>query len=252
MNFTMPSSFPEANFRAFGIAAAQFFPDLLSDEVLYDPQQKRRHFDLSWQAVRYRYRGCAECGDEFKTLLDNASEAWNSMLGDEELTYKLERCIYVFFMSALSVFDSFAFSLYFLGNAIHPAGFPDVANPRQITRSSTHKAMDAAFPQDTVTGLLGSLQNDARIASIDAFRNLLAHRLSGRRSVCSKQTRHEDGTHTTDFHEETWHIPGAPGKLIFDRGLLQRQLADVTDLLSSLAAAARVFAETHLPLKAQP
>lgn len=252
MNFTMPSSFPETYFRAFGIAAAQFFPGLVSDEVLYDPLEKRRHFDWSWQAVRYRYRSCAECSEEFRTLLDNAGEAWNSMLGDEELTYKLERCIYVFFMSALSVFDSFALGLYFLGNAIQPAGFPDVANPRKITRSSTLKAMSVAFPQDAITGVLVNLRQDARFASIDAVRNLLAHRISGRRSVRSATTRHEDGTFTTDFHEETWHIPSAPGKLVFDKDLLQRHLDDITDLLSSLATAARVFAETHLPVKAQP
>jgi hypothetical protein len=38
------------------------------------------------------YRICAECNDEFKALRANPGE-------DEELTYKLERCIYVFFMS---------------------------------------------------------------------------------------------------------------------------------------------------------
>jgi hypothetical protein len=134
MDIVMPSTFPESDFRAFGITANHFFPGLLSDEALSDPQEKRRHFDWSWQAVRYRYRCCAECSDEFKTLLDKPSEAWQSGLGDEELTYRLERCIYVFFMSALSVFDSFVFCLYFLGNAIRPPAFPDVANPRKITR----------------------------------------------------------------------------------------------------------------------
>ena len=54
MNFAMPSSFPEVDFRAFGVAAAQFSPDLPSDEALCDPPEKRRHFDWWWQAVRYR------------------------------------------------------------------------------------------------------------------------------------------------------------------------------------------------------
>src|SRR5216684_6960491 len=66
MDFTMPSIFPDTEFRAFGIAAGRFFPALLSDEVLYDPLEKRRHFDSSWQAVRYRYRSCAECSEEFQ------------------------------------------------------------------------------------------------------------------------------------------------------------------------------------------
>lgn len=248
----MPSTFPDTEFRAFGIAAGRFFPGLLSDELLYDRLERRRHFDWSWQAVRYRYRSCAECSEEFKAVLDNASEAFVSGMGDEEITYKLEHCIYVFFMSALSVFDSFALCLYFLRDAIQPGAFPDVVNPRKITRTTTHKAMSAAFQQEAITVLLGSLSQDTRFASIDAIRNLLAQRISGRRSVRSSSTRHEDGTYTTDFHEETWHIPGAPGKLVFDRELLERQLADITALLSSLATATRTFAEAHQPAKAIP
>ena len=119
MNFTIPATFPDSEFRAFGIAASNLFPGLLSDEVLYDPQEKRRHFDLSWQAVRYRYRSCCEWNEEFRTLLDNPSEEWQAGWGDEELTYRLERCIYIFFMGALSVFDSFALCLYFLLSLIH-------------------------------------------------------------------------------------------------------------------------------------
>jgi hypothetical protein len=252
MNFTIPATFPDSEFRAFGIAASNLFPGLLSDEVLYDPQEKRRHFDLSWQAVRYRYRSCCEWNEEFRTLLDNPSEEWQAGWGDEELTYRLERCIYIFFMGALSVFDSFALCLYFLGNAIQPKAFPDVANPRKITRSATQKAMSNAFPHDAITGLLSGLSHDARFSAIDALRNLLAHRLSGRRSVRSSGTLNKDGSYTTNFHEETWHIPGATGKLVFDRDMLQRHLTNTTDMLGPLATAARTFAESHQPLKPSP
>lgn len=158
--------------------------------------EKRRQFDWSWQAVRYRYRSCSECKDEFRTLLGNASELWRAGGADEELTFKLERCIYVFFMSGLSVFDSFAFCLYFLGHAIQPGGFPNVANPRKITRMATAKAFGSAFPQSPLTGLLGSMPQDARFDTIDTVRNLLAHRISGRRSVRESATTHEDGTQT--------------------------------------------------------
>jgi hypothetical protein len=100
--------------------------------------------------------------------------------------------------------------------------------------------------------LLGNLTNDARFNAIDQIRNLLGHRISGRRSVRSAGTLQRDGSCTTDFHEETWHIPGATGKLVFDRELLQRHLDDITALLSSLAGAARTFAESHQPAKAGP
>ncbi len=116
-------------------------------------------------------------------------------------------------MSALSIFDSFALSLYFLGNAIQASAFPDVAAPRKITRASTHRAMSAAFPADPITGLLGNLPNDARFKAIDQIRNLLGHRhYAGRRRVRSTGTLQKDGSYTTDFHEETWHIPGATGR----------------------------------------
>jgi len=36
------------DFRAFGLAATAFFPGILSDEALSDPQEKRQHFDWSW------------------------------------------------------------------------------------------------------------------------------------------------------------------------------------------------------------
>jgi len=220
------------------------------------PFQFALAFDAAHQltdfVVGYRYRSCVDCSAEFKALLDNPSQAWQSGWGDEELTYKLERCIYVFFVSALSVFDSFALCLYFLGNAIQASAFPDVATPRKITRSTTQKAMSLAFPSEAITGLLGGLSQDTRFATLEAIRNLLAHRLSGRRSVRSSGTLQEDGSYTTDFHEETWHIPGVPGRLNFDRELLERHLGNVTSLATSLVAAARAFAEAHQPVKAQP
>jgi hypothetical protein len=251
MDIVMPPAFPETEFRGFGLAAQRFFPALLSDEALFDPQEKRRHFEWSWQAVRYRYRSCVECQNEFNSLVGNANAAWRAGLGDEELTYKLERCVYMFFMNGLSVFDSFTFCLYFLGNAIQPGDFPDVANPRRITRMATIKVFSATFPHAAITALLASLPRDARFGAIDAVRNLLAHRISGRRSVRSSGTLHSDGTSTTDVHEETWHLPGAAGKLVFDKQLLQRHLDGIPELLNPLVSAAREFAENAQTGKVQ-
>jgi hypothetical protein len=155
-------------------------------------------------------------------------------------------------MSGLSVFDSFAFCLYFLGHAIQPVDFPDVASPRNITRKATAKGFSAAFPQAAITGLLANLPQEAAFSAIDEVRNLLAHRISGRRSIRAAATLHKDGTHTTDWHEETWYLLGAGKKLMFDEKLLQRHLDDITGILTSLAAAAREFAETSQAAKAQP
>jgi hypothetical protein len=247
MDIVMPPEFPDTKFRAFLRAADKFFPALISDAALFDPEEKRRHFEWSWQAVRYRYRNCTECRDEFKTLHANASEAWRAGCGDEELTYKLERCIYMFFMSGLSVFDNFAFCLYFLGHAVQPGAFPDVVRPRNINRTATGRAYSAAFPQARITGLLVALPEDAGFSTIDAVRNLVGHRISGRRSISASSTTHVDGT-TTGWREETWALPGASGKLMFDEELLQRHLGDITRLLTALASAACEFVQNrHQP-----
>jgi hypothetical protein len=251
MDIVMPPAFPNAEFGAFGQAARQFFPALLSDEVLSDPQEKKRHFDWSWQAVRYRYRSCAECQDEFRALLANASEEWRVGWPDEELSYKLERCIYQFFTSALSVFDSFAFCLYFLGHAIQPGAFPAVANPRNVSRAATAKAYSAAFSKEKITAFLTDLPNEPGFRTIDTVRNLVGHRISGRRSVATSGTTHADGTRT-EWREDTWYLPGAAGKLVFDEELLQRHLDDITSLLTALASTAREFAQSHQPVQSTP
>lgn len=250
MDITVPPSFPMDEFRAFGLATVPFFPKLLSDDDLNDPLRRRSHCDAAWQAVRYRFRICHECNEEFKALHANPSEMWQAGWGDQELSYKFERCIYTFFMSALSVFESYGYCLYFVGNALQTSAFPAVANPRNITLKGTTKAFNAAFPTAKITAALTALWTDARFTSIDGIRNVLAHRLVGGHSVRSSSTKHEDGTYTVDWHEETWHIPGSTATLTFDDGMLQRQLDDVAALLTTLTAAAREFMESVQPAEA--
>jgi len=248
----MPTAFPEGDFRAFGIAAAAFFPRVGSYEAEADPQQKLVHFTWSWAAVRYRYRGCFECKEQFEGLLsDPASDRWKGGGSDEELTYKLDRCIYQFFTSGLSVFDSFSFCLYFYGNALKPDAFPEVAHPRNITRSSTAKAFNAAFSEAAITRLLVELSKDTRFSAIEVVRNLLGHRTIGRRSIRPLSTTGGNGTYTPGY-EQTWHLPGTTENLEFNEDFLQRHLTGISALLSSLSSAAREFAESQKEAKNKP
>jgi hypothetical protein len=247
----MPPAFPDDEFRAFGIAANAFFPELMSDENLFDPLEKRRHFDWSWQAVRYRYRTCTEYAEEFKALLASPSESWVAGLGDEELTYRLERCVYIFFMGGLSVFESLGFCLYFLGGTLQPSDFPHIATPKKITLAAASKAFTAAFPMAAITSCLAALLKKPEFAKIDTIRNLLAHRLSGRRSVRGTSAIHPDGTRT-HTHEETWHIPGLRQKLKFDDDMLHRHLDEINGMLTTVIAAAREFAKSQNPATAKP
>lgn len=243
MNLAMPVTFPIDEFRAFGVAANTFLPKLLSDEDLNDPLARKRHFDLAWQAVRYRYRGCSESNEEFRTLLANPSELWRAGWDDEELMYKLERCIYVFFMSGLSVFESLGFCLYFLGGALRPSDFPHIANPKKINLTVTSEAFTAAFPDATISSSLAELLRKLEFVTVHEIRNLLAHRLSGRRSVCTSS----DGRGYK--RKEGWHIPGSSEEQEFDRDMLQRHMSEITAMLTVLTAAAREFAESQSPAR---
>jgi hypothetical protein len=245
MDIVMPATFP-AEFRDFGLATRPFFHKILSDEDISDPFHKRTHFDWAWQAVRYRYRTCAECNDEFKGLLANPSECWQAGWGDEEFTYKLNRCIYTFFMSGLSVFESFGFGLYFLGGAVHPDSFPHVSSPKKITLHAASKAFAAAFPQTSITNCLAAMWQNSAFTTIDEFRNILAHRLSGRSSSRSSGVLHRDGLFSFT-EEKNWHIPGSSETLTFDEEMLQRHLDEITVMLTALAKAAVEFAESHRP-----
>jgi len=240
------SPFPESDFYQFAQATSAFFLGFVSDETPCDPSERRRHFDWSWQAVRYRHRICTEICGELKALLANPSEAWVAGWIDEELNYKVDRCMYIFVTSAFSVLESFVFCLYFLGNALRPKHFPHFDTPKRITLSVTGKSFAAAFPHAAITKHLLELPKKAEYKDIDVLRNIiLAHRLSGWRSTRFLGTTHLGGTYT-QTREELWHVPGLGKSLNSSNALLQQHLDNITNLLTILVSASRQFAESEV------
>jgi hypothetical protein len=233
----MPDSFPQELFRAFGLKAAPFFPELLSDEFIEDELERRTQFDRAWQAVRYRYRACFESNEHFRALLAGASEMWKEWNADEEMNYKVEQCLYLFFMNGLSVFDSLAFCLYFVGGGMRGSGFPLIEKPKSITLDATIGAFECAFPHATVTIRLKELPHKSEFKTIKTVRNLIAHRVSGRRSIRGWSTLRSD----THLREERWYLPGSDEALIFDEGLLQRHLDEITSMLTTIVSSALEF-----------
>jgi hypothetical protein len=243
MDISMPPDFPTTDFRAFAIAAQGFFPKLLSDEDLNDPQELR-HFPWTGQAVRYRYRLCYDSSEEFSALLINPNEAWSKISIDEELSYRLERCIYVFFISGVSIFDSLTFCLYFFGNALRPANFRYVDEPKKTTLKATTSAFASSFGQANITERLRELSEQPEFTALEQWRNILAHRLAGRRSMRSSRTVLRDGTDEST-RDERWYMPGPDQKLTFSEEMLRRQLQAITTLLVPLTSASRQFAENQ-------
>lgn len=238
----MPAGFPEEEFREFGTDALAFFVDIGSCEGINDfRMQNRVHFVRSWQAVRHRYLSCAESNDEFKAQFANLSDMWKAGWGDEELMYKFERSIYFFFVALLSIFESFAFSLYFFGNALKPECFP-IGNLMSITVNATKTAFSKNFSDAAITESLNELCKHERYQAINRVRNVLAHRISGRLSVTVLSTRELKGTCTSE-RNDTWAIPGADVTLDFGDTMLQEYLSEATTLLKDLSLAARDFAQ---------
>lgn len=246
MNFVMPSTFPEDAFKEFGKLARGFFPPILSDQNLEDSDQKLGHFQGAWLAVHYRYRACSELNEAFKTLFSNAmaSDLWREWSEGEEHHYQLEQCIYHFFMNALSVFESLAFCLYFVGGMISKKHFTQIKNPRNITLKATISAFEDAFPQLSLTGHLRELSEDTDFGKVDEIRNILAHRLIGRRNVRSYGTTDSNGKYT-QTREEVWHIPGSTEELVFDEELIQRHFDEVTRMSTTLISASIEFVKSE-------
>jgi hypothetical protein len=88
---------------------------------------------------------------------------WREWNNDPEHAYKLERCLYTFFLNGISVFESLAFCLYFVGGRLSAAEFPHTQKPHKIDLNATAKAFAAAFPQETITTKLADLQQPSRI-----------------------------------------------------------------------------------------
>jgi|SRR3990172_4008409 len=247
MNFAMSPTFPQNTFEEFGKLARTFFPPVLSDENQNDPCQKLSHFQGAWRAVCYRHRACSEQNEAFKILFANAmdSELFREWSEDEEHHYKLGQCLYNFFMNALSVFESLGFCLYFVGAMIDSNNFTDVSNPKHIKLNTTRTAFEAAFPRASMTTHLIELSKNPDFIRIDTIRNILAHRLIGRRNIRSSGTTHLDGTRT-EAREEVLYIPGLNEELAFNEKLLQRNYDDLNRLLTALISASLEFVQSEM------
>lgn len=87
-------------------------------------------------------------------MVRGASGLWHAWNIDEKRNFKLERGLHGLIVTALSVFESFGFCLYFVGAAMRSKDFPLVAEPKKITLKSVAKAFKPAFPRAAITRFL--------------------------------------------------------------------------------------------------
>jgi hypothetical protein len=172
-----------------------------------------------------------------------ADDLWREWSEGEEQHYRLAQCIYYFFMNALSVFECLTFCLYFVGGMIDKKHFTQIKNPRKISLKDTITAFEAAFPQLSLTCHLRELSEDTVFGKVCEIRNILAHRLVGRRNVRSYGTTDSNGKYT-QTSEEVWYIPGSTEELVLDEELIQRYFDEVTRISTALISASLEFVES--------
>jgi hypothetical protein len=231
MNLIMPTTFPLDDYQAYGKLASVFFHPYGSHESSSDPLERQHHFSMAWLAVQYRYRTCWECNEDFRAIIANAGELWKEWASDEEQNYKVETCLFRFYTSALSVFDTFGFCLYFVGNGVDSTHFLGVSEPRKITLNATKNEYSSAFPNTVLSNQLSVLLADPKFKEISAIRNIVAHRLTGRRTIRTYGGK----------REEHWYVPGVGDTITFDRDMVQRHFNEVTRLLTTTTSAALEF-----------
>jgi hypothetical protein len=237
----LPPAFPEEIFREFRQCAGGLFPSFQKAENSLERDQ----FVLSSLAAGYRYRTCVECNEEFKALVINAPQIWRELNEDPEYAYKLERCLHTFFMNGVSVFESLAFCLYFVGSATRAVDFPHVREPHKINLKSTGQAFVAVYPHEPITTHLAALPQYIEFKELDRARNLLAHRVSGMRSVRGYSVLLRDGSYNSTA-EEVWYLPGQV-EVKFDEELIQRHLDWVSSTLTTLLSTSRDFVIRRKP-----
>jgi hypothetical protein len=159
LNLRMPESFPHEEFIEFwkqaGMVHLPYLVDVTGKKVSLEPKLIRDDprlagpIESAWNAVRYRYRACAECNEEFKGILgENSTTSRESAIDGVrgESSYRLERCLYNFFVNSISVFDSFGFCLYYVGRERQRDAFRHASQPRKISLRETN-SVQRCVPQ---------------------------------------------------------------------------------------------------------
>jgi hypothetical protein len=89
--------------------------------------------------------------------------------------------------------------------------------------NATAKGFAASFPNANITQSLTVLSKEPEFVALEERRNILAHRLSGRRSVRSRGTVLLDGAYESTW-AEGWYMPGSD-ELTFEEGMLSGNAA---------------------------
>jgi hypothetical protein len=166
-----------------GICMPKDFPQKLYEEIHSHCQprmtpeppngERWNEYMAAWNAVAYRFRAVADHDEAFVLAL---------FPDTHENRYKQEKELFGFFVSGLSVLESFSYGLYFLASLVASQHFP-IQKRQEITLKVTGQCFDRAFPKKPITLCLHSLLNEVTYLEWKRIRNTLAHRCAPGRNI---------------------------------------------------------------------
>jgi hypothetical protein len=130
----------------------------------------------AWQAVGYRFFTCVEHDIAFTASIERAG----SRPAERMEHYIQERELYGFFVTGLTIIESFYYGCYIIAAIIDSIGFP-VDRPEKIKVDETADRYLDNFPEESITHQLDNLRKDVAYKDWKNTRNILAHRTTPQR-----------------------------------------------------------------------
>lgn len=126
-----------------------------------------------WIALTHRFRACAEYDESFAEFFERYGGSPQALERHAQ-----ERDLYGFFVSGLSVIESFTYGLFAIASMLRSDRFPIQTDDekRRINPQMVRDKFASVFPGEPVTEELSALMADHTFGEWKDYRNMLAHR----------------------------------------------------------------------------
>lgn len=164
-----------------GLAAPDDFPTPWYDKVNYlfeasGPADRttREQIRGGWNDVGFRFLAAARWDDEWRESLADHGTA-----PPPEHRFRQETALFGFFVSSLSVLESFCYAAFASAALVRPDAFAEIRDPgqqRRITPTLTRDRLATQFPDAPLIARIAELLTSSDYQRIADIRNALVHR----------------------------------------------------------------------------
>ena len=158
--------------QILGVNPPPDFPATLFEEIESKVKELRRkgllekenwsEFAQGWNGVGYRFLFLCDYDKDFSSV---------SRQTDHTELYKQNKALFSFFSSARSLFENYAYCLYFLGNGLRSSDFPtDDKSLKRVYFGAVACKYSCLFPSEAVTNVLSSIESSDYFEAINEIR----------------------------------------------------------------------------------